>query len=117
MKTKTALLAALVFGGIGLGMAGSPAAAAPVGFVLDITAGNGHSGITKISTRRHVRRHRMVRRHRARHNRRIHRAHRNYNFGYTGIVAAKESACGFYYRKAMTTGYRYWWVKYNHSCM
>ena len=116
MKTKTIILTALAIGGIGFGMAISPASAAPVNVVVNTAIGSPAIGITKISSRRHVRSFRAHRRFVRRHNRR-HGIHRNYRFGNYGIVAAKESTCAFYYRKAVTTGYRYWWVKYNHSCM
>jgi len=118
MKTKTFFLGAMVLGSIGLGAVITPAVAAPVNIVLDTPAASALSGLTTISARRHMRRH-VVRQQRRslRHQRRNHRVHRNYVFGGYGIVAAKETSCSFYYRKAMTTGYRYWGVKYNHSCM
>ncbi len=116
MNTRHILTAALVFGTIGLGAALSPAAAAPVNITLNPMAMSDNLNVTKISGR-HYRGQRQIRRHRAvRKHRRARRGYRNRAFGAYGVAAALNSTCSFYYRKAVTTGYRYWWVKFNHSC-
>lgn len=74
---------------------------------------------------RRMNRHRTMRRHQARNHRghwkhrrawshnRHWRKHRRFGSRLVGVNIARRNICAQYYSNAVTTGYRYWWNKYD----